>query len=259
MENIFNTFVSNFVDNIFNDIKTQIRISNKYKYEINNPNNIHINGSIENIEVIPIGFRCSTAIACMYSNLRNYSLPFDWVTHALPYKINQVFEKDFVNFLPTDLSIDKRHNTNIYNIALAHFSQMCNKDKNKGIIIMNRRIERLKKILTNNKVKYFIYINENHIPERYRNVKLDKNLSNKTFNEIIELDNFFKKHYSHCKCIIIYIDFFSHNVPIDSNIIHIMIHLNNSKTSSPLNRPFYGAILSDLFKSEYTLLKHRPW
>lgn len=255
MENIFNPFISNFVDTILNDVKTQLRIFNKYNYEINNPNNIHINGNIKNIEVIPIGFRCSAAIACTYSSLRKYSLPFDWANKITPYMINQVFEKDFVNFLPDDLNQDRVNNK--YGICLEHLNKISNGEINKRII-MNRRIERLKKIIKNNKVKYFIYINEKHVPENYRHVKLSKDFSNKYFNEIVELDIFFKKHYNHCKCIIIYIDFFYHNIPIDSNIISITIQLNNSKTSSPSNRPFYGAILSDLFKSDFNI-KNCHW
>ena len=46
---------------------------------------INING-IKNYTMIPLGHRCSSALAIQYASLRHMSLPFDWVLKLFPRK-----------------------------------------------------------------------------------------------------------------------------------------------------------------------------
>lgn len=54
----------------------------------------------QNYEIIPIGFRCSSAIACKLSNIRKFSLPFDWCIIESPLQIKNVIENNFKNYIP---------------------------------------------------------------------------------------------------------------------------------------------------------------
>ena len=59
-----------------------------FSYKLNNPNNIII--CKDNYDIIPIGYRCATAIACNYAKIRTCSLPFDWGIPWNPKKIKNI-------------------------------------------------------------------------------------------------------------------------------------------------------------------------
>lgn len=215
---------------------------------IYNPNNIII--IKDNFVAIPIGHRCSSALSCNYAKIRNCSLPFDWTRRLYPSKIINCIENNFKDFVP-----DVKNNimTNKYNIKLEHF----NSNRSVGIEEYKRRIPRFIEILNNNKIKYFIFINEDYYYDKeYR----QKEFTNKIFLEMLNFESFLKKTYSNINYRIIYIDFEKHLIPSGSNIINIILKtkklykcngkIKSSEKTEAQNiiRKKCGKIILELFK-----------
>lgn len=119
------------------------------------PNNIIINNT-EDYYIIPFGHNCSSALAIKFASLRKFSLPFDWTVPLFPKKIKNVLENNFKDFIP---DIHNNKFTNKYDFRLAHF----NKNIDEGIKQYERRIERFKKIIQEDKKMYFVFVNEDYI------------------------------------------------------------------------------------------------
>ena len=148
-----------------------------FSHYINNSNNLTINN---NFYAVPFGQRCTSALACKYANIRNFSLPFDWTIPLFPSKIKKVLEYDFYGFIP---DVHNNHFDNIYDIGLAHF----NPDIEKGVNEYKRRIDRFNYIMNDNKKKYFVYINEDYLyDDNYRNDHFNDTI----FNEMLDLEYF---------------------------------------------------------------------
>lgn len=221
-----------------------------YHFEINNPNNLLIDTNSEYIPV-PFGSRCTSAIACNYSGIRKFSLPFDWTVPLFPIKIKIILENNFKNFLP---DVHNNKFGNIYNIILAHFD--INLDN--GINTYKRRIERFNTIMNDTKKKYFIYINEDYIYNKsYREDKFNDDI----FNQMLELEDYIKEKYKNIDYRILFFNFKYHNVPKNSNIINIVLNtsynfVDNEKLCIddmiPKFRIFCGEILSKFFNTEVT-------
>lgn len=218
-------------------------------HEINNPNNNPV--ITINIQLVPFGYRCVSALACKMANLRNFSLPFDWTNFLFPDKIQQVLENDFADFIS---NVDDGNFTNKYGIVLAHF----NPDIECGKLEYERRIERFKQIMKNeNDIKYFIYINENYpFNAEYR----DELFLNKSFADMLMLEKFMKENYK-IKFYIIYFDFKKHDIPLDSNIIQVLMKTDiiyeRDETKIKFDmRKYYGKVLSEMFGTVLKIEKH---
>jgi hypothetical protein len=216
-----------------------------FSHVIVNPNNLVINNDCF---VIPFGHRCTSALACKYSNMRKFSLPFDWTIPLFPKKIQKVLENNFEDFIP-DVYNGVFHNK--YDFILAHF----NNDINNGVEEYNRRIDRFNYVMNEPKKKYFIYINEDYLYNKnYREDEFNNNM----FQEMLELEAFIKKKYVNIDYTILFFNFKNHDIPRDSNIINIVLHSN--KLYDEPNIPVYdklryycGKILSHLFETTLTL------
>lgn len=215
-----------------------------FRYSMNNPKNTLI---INDCYTIPFGHRCASALACKYSSMRNFSLPFDWCIPLFPKKIHAVLENNFLDFIP---DVHNGIFYNKYDIELAHF----NSDINDGIEEYKRRIERFNYIMNEPKKKYFIYINEDYLYDS--NYRKDE-FNDKIFNEMLELEKFIKNKYLNIDYNILYFNFKHHNIPKDSNIINIVLYtdnLYNILNNSPYEnlRNYCGKILSLLFNTNMT-------
>jgi len=223
-------------------------INTMFSRTINNPNNLVVEDYGDDISVIPFGHRCTSALACKYSNIRKYSLPFDWVMPLFPNKIKNILENKFDDFIP---DVCNEVYTNKYDITFHHF----NSNVDKGIEEHNRRIERFTKIINENKKIYFVYINEDYLyDEHYREDGFNKN----AFNEMLELEKYLKSMYINIEYTILYLDFKHHDVPADSNIINVVLSstkVYNNRNVSPYEdfRNYCGKILSELFNTTLTL------
>lgn len=218
-----------------------------FSHQINNPNNLVI---ITDSYVIPFGYRCSSALACKYADIRKFSLPFDWSIPLFPKKIQMVLENNFTNFIP-DISNSNDVFVNKYNIFFPHF----NSNTNDGIEEYKRRIKRFNDILNQSKKKIFVYINEDYLYDS--NFRQDE-FNGKIFNEMLELEKFIKDKYVNIDYIILYFNFTYHNIPTNSNIINIVLHttnLYNAHNEAPYNkfRIYCGKILSELFNTTLNL------
>jgi hypothetical protein len=91
-----------------------------FSHVINNPNNLVIKNDCV---VIPFGHRCSSALACKYASIRNFSLPFDWTIPLFPNKIQKVLENNFDDFIP---DVYNGIFTNKYGFSLEHFNPNIN-------------------------------------------------------------------------------------------------------------------------------------
>ena len=216
-----------------------------FSHKINNPNNTIIKNDYY---VIPFGQRCTPALACKYANIRKFSLPFDWNIPLLPNKIQNVLENNFDDFIP-----DVKNNifNNKYDICLAHF----NSNINDGIDEYKRRIDRFNNIINQSKKIYFIYINEDYLyNEQYRRDDFNDNI----FNEMLELEKFIKNKYINIDYNILYFNFKHHNIPINSNIINIVLNSTNlyeKEQFAPYEefRNYCGEILAKLFNTNLTI------
>jgi hypothetical protein len=172
-------------------------------------------------------------------------LPFDWTIPSFPSKIQKVLENNFDDFIP-DVHNGKFNNK--YNIGLAHF----NTNINIGIEEYKRRIERFNNIINKNKKIYFVYINEDYL---YNSNYRDNKFIDNNFNEMLKLEEFIKNKYINIDYGIIYFDFKSHNIPNNSNIINIVLHINlyDNDNHAPHNdfRMYCGKILSELFNTTF--------
>ena len=217
-----------------------------FSFRIPNINKLKIER--KNSNFVPFGHRCSSAVILNFSSLRKYSLPFDWTSPSYPKKIQSVIENNFDNFIP-----DVQNNIfcNKYDIFLAHF----NKNIREGIKQYERRIERFKNIMREDKYFYFIYFNEDYLyDEKYR----DENFSQNLFMEMLELEKYIKKKYNITNYNILYFDFIEYKVPNDSNIINIVINTkkiwNDPKESEYAKlRIFCAKILSMLFNTNMSI------
>jgi hypothetical protein len=214
-----------------------------FSHVVNNSNNFIINKN--DYYIIPFGHRCSSALACKYANIRNFSLPFDWCIPLFPKKIQNVLKNNFDDFIP-----DVHNNifNNKYDITLFHF----NSDINTGIEEYKRRIERFNNIINEPKKIYFVYINEDYLYDtRFRDDKFNDDI----FNEMLELENFIKNKYINIDFNILYFNFKQHNIPTNSNIINIVLNSSNF-FDTPQNqedlRIYCGKILTELFNTNLT-------
>ena len=216
-----------------------------FKHEINP--NIIINNT-EGYYVIPFGQRCGSTLAIKFASLRKMSLPFDWTTLSFPKKIKNVLENNFKDFIP-----DVHNNIfrNKYDLNFPHF----NNNIGEGIKQYERRIERFKKIIIEDKKMYFVYINEDYLyNERFRKKEFNDNI----FSQMLELELYLKKKYPKINYSILYFNFIEHKIPKESNIINIVLNTNKlyntavGVSHTPV-RVYCGKILSNLFKSKLIL------
>lgn len=211
---------------------------------------INING-IKDYTLIPLGHRCSSALAIQYASLRNMSLPFDWVLKLFPRRIKNVLENNFQDFIP---DVHKNKFYNKYGFRIAHF----NENVDEGIKEYVRRIERLKKILQKQNKIYFVYINEDYLYDKdYR----DKNFNDDIFSQMIELEVYLKKTYPKINYNILFFNFFENKIPKDSNIINIVLHttiIYDDISNSPFQelRIYCAKILSIIFKTKLNAKFH---
>jgi len=216
-----------------------------FSYVINNPNNFVIN---DDYVVIPFGHRCSSAIACKFASIRNFSLPFDWTMPLFPNKIQKVLENNFDDFIP---DVHNGIFYNKYDFLLAHF----NPNINDGIEEYKRRIYRFIDIINQSKKIYFVYINEDYLYDNnFRQDEFNFNI----FNEMLELEKFMKDKYININYNILYFNFKHHNIPTNSNIINIVLHTTNlydNENDAPFNdlRIYCGKILVELFNTNLNL------
>tara|TARA_B110000285_G_C15020151_1_gene561122 strand:+ start:206 stop:886 length:681 start_codon:yes stop_codon:yes gene_type:complete len=213
-----------------------------FSYVINNPNNFVIKNDYV---AVPFGHCCSSALACKYANIRNFSLPFDWVVPLFPDKIVKVLENNFNDFIP-DVRNGIFHNK--YDIKLAHF----NRNINNGIEEYKRRIDRFIDIINQPKKIYFVYINEDYL---FDNNYRENEFNDKIFNEMLELEKFITNKYINIDYNILYFNFKHHNIPTNSNIINIVLHttkLYDTHNSAPYERlrNYCGKILAELFNTK---------
>ena len=213
-----------------------------FSYDLINPNNFIINN--DNFDVIPIGYRCATAIACNYAKIRNYSLPFDWGIPWTPKKIQTLLEENFKDFFNFELI-----NKGVYNKTYKFGSMHFNNDINILEDTFKRRIDRLNDIMNKTSKKYFIYINEDFLYSE--NHRTDE-LCNTIFSELLEFENFLKQKYENIDYNILFIDFKKQDIPTNSNIIHVVLHsskLYEKTVDAPFEdfRMYCGQILSELF------------
>lgn len=152
-------------------------------------NDIHVGIQEENIEDKPIifsvGHRCTTASLIKIMNMKFESYPFDWVVSKLS-SVRYFLENDFENFLIKenytqiesdtiniiddavdlitkesivynhDLERNCKNNYGSYGyqLALTHHNMVFDKDND----YFKRCIERLRKILSSPKKKYYLYV-----------------------------------------------------------------------------------------------------
>lgn len=216
-----------------------------FSYVINNPNNFIIE---KDYYIIPFGHRCSSALACKYANIRNFSLPFDWGRPYFPQTIKKILENDFDGF--TDFTYVKNQTINEkYNFNSIHFDSNI-------VQTLKRRIDRFNKIINQTKKIYFVYINEDYL---YDNNYRQDEFNNNTFNEMLELEQYIKSKYININYNILYFNFMQHNIPINSNILNIVLHTtklyDTAKPAAPYEefRNYCGKILSQMFNTKLTL------
>jgi hypothetical protein len=137
--------------------------------------------------IIPIGIDCGLASLLKKYNLRNFSLPFDWV---ISYRgISKIISNDFKNFLEY-VNSDKINKT--YDLCFYHNTFPDDYDK------MNRRIDRLLNLLKNSEDE-FIFIRKGHAFHHHDECKKhDLYLSN-DINDAEELNNILKDKYPKLK------------------------------------------------------------
>jgi len=213
-----------------------------FSYVINNPNNFVIENDYF---MIPFGHRCTSALACKYANIRNFSLPFDWNIPAFPNKIQKVLENNFEDFIP---DVHNGIFYNKYGFSLEHF----NPDVNIGVEEYKRRITRFNYIINQPKKIYFVYINEDYL---FDNSYRENEFNDKIFNEMLELEKFIKDKYINIDYNILYFNFKHHNIPTNSNIINIVVHSailydTLAGSSNEEFRNFCGEILVKLFNTK---------
>lgn len=210
-----------------------------YTFTMHNPNHLKFNKN--NAYFIPFGSRCASALICKYSQLRKFSLPFDWTIPLFPNKIQKIIESDFEDFVP---DVRNKKFANKYQICLAHF----NSDIEKGIQEYERRIVRFRNIMTEKKKKfYFVYSNEDYIyNEKYREPKFNQ----KIFEEMLSLEKYLQKKYKNIDYTILYFNFFNFNIPKDSKIINIMLKQSDKNKNANHFRYFCAEVLTKLFGSK---------
>jgi hypothetical protein len=220
-----------------------------FSYSINNPNNFVIQKTDYN--VIPIGNKCATAIACNYANIRKMSLPFDWIV-TFPNQIQQILENNFHDFIP---DVHNKVFSTKYKFVHIHF----NPDVDTGIEECKRRIERFNVIINQPTKIYFFYIHEAWL---YNDKHREDQFNNNIFNKMLALEVFLKQKYTHIDYNILYFNFKHHNIPTNSNIINIVLHTtnvyDNAKDDAKRRQflRFCAQIITKLFDTKLTLEGH---
>jgi hypothetical protein len=176
------------------------------------------------------------------------SLPFDWLGGNYPDRIKKTLENDFVDFIP-----DMKYTTvNKYDVGFAHFDT----DIEKGTCDYMRQIERFRNIIKTDLKIYFIFINEDYLySEYYRN----KDFNDKLFLDMCILEQYFVENYTNINFNILYFDYCKHTLPINSNIIQILLSsttlYDNHELASDAFidfRKYCGKILSKIFGTNNT-------
>ena len=216
-----------------------------FSYTINNPNNFVIRNDYF---IIPFGHRCSSALACKYANIRNFSLPFDWGRPFFPGTIQKILENNFIGFTDFTYSDSGVTTNNNYNFNSIHFDSNI-------VEALKKRIDRFNDIMNQTKKIYFIYTNEDYL---YDNSFRQDEFNDNIFNEMLELEKFIKNKYINIDYNILYFNFKHHNIPTNSNIYNIVLHTTNlydEHDGAPFGelRIFCGKILAELFNSNLNI------
>lgn len=204
-------------------------------------------------DIIPIGSRCTSAIACHYANLHKESLPFDWTIPLTPDKSLDIIEKGFKGFIPSKITIGERV-VNEYGIGLAHFSEHTSTDE--GVEVYKQRIARFNRVIQNtSKHKYFIYVNEDYLYNKNYRGKL---FNKKKFDDVLALERYFKGNFPGLSFKILYFDFVNHEHRINESSSVIPIYIETEKfwnisqiSNYPAFRKYVGKILSELFSTKF--------
>ena len=126
---------------------------------------------------ISLGVDCGTAIILRKLNLRQCSLPFDWV---ITYEgITNIINHDFQDYIP------KEHNySSVYNVAFLHNTFPQDTDK------MVERLHRFKKILESNEEK-ITFVRKSHGEQHHTECSSVVN----DIEDAIKLDSLLKQKY----------------------------------------------------------------
>lgn len=198
--------------------------------------------------VISFGVRCTAAIACKYANVRNMSMPFDWLMPLLPSKMHTVLVNDFANFLP---DVRNGEHTNVYGLQFAHFHP----DVEEGIRQYERRIQRWRSVMRDGTKKVFVFINEDYL---YDPTYREPGFNRQMFQDMLALEKFLRNEYSDLNYTILYMDFVQHQIPEDSKVIQIVItsdtfyqHNEENPNETERFRSRCGEMLSSLFNTSF--------
>jgi len=137
--------------------------------------------------IIPIGIDCGLASLLKKYNLRNFSLPFDWIVSYSG--ISKIITNDFKNFL-YDVNTDKVNKT--YDLCFYHNTFP------EDYIKMNRRINRLFNLL-NSSEEELVFFRKGHAFHHHEECNKHKvNLAN-DIDDAEELNKVLKNKYPKLK------------------------------------------------------------
>jgi hypothetical protein len=212
-----------------------------FSHTIHNLNHFDIEKT--DFYAIPFGHRCTSALACKFSGLRHFSLPFDWLEFNYPHKIKKAIENDFIDFIP---DVNNNNYYNKYDMYFKHF----NSNKCVGILEHERRVERFNQILKEKKKKYFVYINEDYLFDQHSR---SDEFNDSMLKSMLEIEKLLKEKNENLDYNILYFNFRKETIPYDSNIINIVLtsdsFYNDLDPNSPYEdlRKYCGSILKELF------------
>lgn len=196
----------------------------------------------KDFRVIPIGLRCTSAIATKSAGLRQCSLPFDWLDKAYPIKVRNVLEADFADFIP---DVYQGQFINKYEIHFPHF----NPDLEKGIQECVRRMDRFRSMLQTESMIFFVYVNEDYL---YNPMFRDPYVNQKMFEHMEEVDALLASKVCH-QYKILYIDFVQHESNSDTSHIESIVLKSTQYYACEEDAPFHdyremcGRLLSRYF------------
>ena len=135
--------------------------------------------------IIPIGVDCGIATLLKKKNIRQYSLPFDWV---VTYNgVSEILKNNFVSYLPKNNHDKISDNTLFLHNVFPKDTEM-----------MNRRIDRLLDLLSNTKnEEEIVFVRKGH---GFRHHKETQNLGLTIKDDVIDmvqLHDFIKTTYPH--------------------------------------------------------------
>jgi hypothetical protein len=149
---------------------------------------------------IPIGIDCGFTHLLKKYNLRNFSLPFDWI---ITYRgISSIIKNDFKNFLPENpedfiskdiLNFIPKENTNFNNLCDVWF---IHESFPNDIEKFTRRIERFKNLLSSK--EKIVFLRKSH-GQHHHNEYIIKN----DIEDAVELDNILSTKYPDLKYTIV--------------------------------------------------------